>query len=57
MSSQFSFRRTPREFPSLSPNATPETFESRFWTSMVIVAFFFFYLVVGGEEGRVDASA
>jgi len=51
------FRRAPASARTLSPVATPETFESRFWTTMVIIAFFFFYLFTAGDEGRVDARA
>jgi hypothetical protein len=42
---------------TLSPVATEETFESRFWTTMVIIAFFFFYLFTPADEGRVSARA
>lgn len=57
MNSPFIFRRTRGSARTLSPIATDETFESRFWTTMVIVAFFFFYLFSPGEEGRVGARA
>ncbi|MEO8062679.1 MAG: hypothetical protein ABI821_08010 [Pseudomonadota bacterium] len=51
------FRRAPGNARTLSPIATDETFESRFWTTMVIIAFFFFYLFSSGDEGHVGASA
>jgi hypothetical protein len=45
-------------FRQLSPNPTAETFESRFWTTMVIIALFFFYLFTPAEDGRrVSARA
>jgi len=57
MNSPSIFRRTRGSARTLSPIATDETFESRFWTTMVIVAFFFFYLFPHGDEGRVGARA
>lgn len=57
MSSLSIFRRSPGSARTLSPIATDETFESRFWTTMVIVAFFFFYLFSPDDEGRIGASA
>jgi hypothetical protein len=55
MSSLSIFRQAPAG--KLSPNPTAETFESRFWTTMVIIALFFFYLFAPGDEGRVSARA
>jgi hypothetical protein len=57
MSGLSRFRRAPGAARTLSPVATADTFESRFWTTMVIIAFFFFYLFKSGDEGRVDARA
>jgi hypothetical protein len=55
MSSRSIFSRAPPR--TLSPAATEDTFESRFWTTMVIIAFFFFYLFAPADEGRVGARA
>jgi hypothetical protein len=51
------FRRSRGAARTLSPITTEDTFESRFWTTMVIIAFFFFYLFWPADEGRVDARA
>ena len=57
MSGLSRFRRAPGEARTLSPVATAETFESRFWTTMVIIAFFFFYLFRTGDDSRVGVRA
>jgi hypothetical protein len=51
------FRRSPGSARTLSPIATDDTFESRFWVAMVIIAFYFFYLFSPGDEGRLGARA
>ena len=57
MSGLSRFRRAPGGVRTLSPVATAETFESRFWTTMVIIALFFFYLFKTGDESRIGARA
>jgi hypothetical protein len=57
MSTLSIFRRAPGNARTLSPVATDEDFDSRFWTTMVIVALFFFYLFSPGDEGRLGAQA
>jgi len=57
MSGLSRFRRAPAGARTLSPVATAETFESRFWTTMVIIAFFFFYLFRTGDDSRVGVRA
>ena len=51
------FRRSPGDTRTLAPVATAETFESRFWTAMVIIAFFFFYLFKSDDHSEVGARA
>jgi len=57
MNSLTIFRRSPGSARTLSPIATDDTFESRFWVGMVIIAFYFFYLFSPGDEGRLGARA
>ncbi|MEJ0085959.1 MAG: hypothetical protein WDO72_09765 [Pseudomonadota bacterium] len=55
MSSLSTFRGVPERDGANSATATSETLESRFWTTMVIVAFFFYFLLTPGDQDQVRA--